>query len=1038
MGAFEELLDSWRSNPDSDSTLALCSYLSAAPKEEIVREVGARAEQWHGQDGEVMLAVGRMYLDSNMLAEAQGALVNAGKSNPSDARPFRQLGEVLLRRGDASRAEKVLSRALQLGLSDGETRLWHDRAVVYVALQKRVGAQAVAAEVARTLPKTNVEAAAAPPPPRPPAPAPLAPGWGEEAPTRRQAAPQHAPPAARPQILQPPAKPRSVPPPLPPMPVAAPQIPPSAPFPPAPVPPSAPSRPLRPLEDDDETTVQGVPNYVRDIMSPKPAAPGPAPHNPFGASPFPPMTGGTAPMAFAAQPAPMAIPRSSMEEGDSIAPVRMGDAPNPSAEAVLDSLARVGVYEPAGGAPPAWEAASLPKTRGSWVLIVATVLVVGAGGGAYYYARKVKEDRAAFARRLGDEVDTMIHSGEMTELRASDDKLSKIFELDSRSSRAAKLWLENRVLTALMIPDEPRGIDAAVHRARTVEVPEQEVAFGKIASFLVEGDLAGAAAVLPRYDKESGKDPFYQLTAGAVLERAGDLRAIERYEAARNLDKKLVIADVLLARLALLELGPEKARPVIDELKKKTGETPSTRALEALAWAVDPERPKELPKTAMLSDEDKQSLVLPLLPVPAIVEAIQAIGGGLEKKATSSIDSAILLSDTPAMATQLGFLAIKAGDEKLARKAALRALQFSALYPQARIWLPASRCSAAVSTKPRKPSRSSTRTRRKSSWFVEWSRTRRSMSGEMRSVNEALGEAAKTRISRGSWRPPNVVMGRDLPTPEKLEAMAQPYVPWGEIVWMDAALELGDLELAEKMVKGWGDGASRPVFALRVAQLRRYQDKADDAVKYSGGALEGTITARVVTERVFCLIAANDATRARDLIAKFPSMLGPMADWLRVYVDAKSNRGGDARSKLSQLEPPSEEAPLLLRLAAARALAATKDRKAKQLHRLHATQAEEAPGADSGCEGPEVAPARSRVPSERLSQSSEALVGIVKGARPSSVRREHDAQGRGPDVTLRVALVLLVDLSSSARRSGRNRRGLRDGRSCCRWGSLPA
>ena len=37
------------------------------------------------------------------------------------------------------------------------------------------------------------------------------------------------------------------------------------------------------------------------------------------------------------------------------------------------------------------------------------------------------------------------------------------------------------------------------------------------------------------------------------------------------------------------------------------------------------------------------------------------------------------------MATQLGFFAIKAGDERLARKAALRALQFSALYVKARV-----------------------------------------------------------------------------------------------------------------------------------------------------------------------------------------------------------------------------------------------------------------------------------------------------------------------------------------------------------------
>src|SRR5204863_6169039 len=71
----------------------------------------------------------------------------------SSAKPYRYLGEVLLRRGDALRAEKVIARAMQLGMNDRETAHWHDRATFYIPLQKRVGAPAVAAEVARALPK---------------------------------------------------------------------------------------------------------------------------------------------------------------------------------------------------------------------------------------------------------------------------------------------------------------------------------------------------------------------------------------------------------------------------------------------------------------------------------------------------------------------------------------------------------------------------------------------------------------------------------------------------------------------------------------------------------------------------------------------------------------------------------------------------------------------------------------------------------------------------------------------------------------------
>src|SRR5882724_7507704 len=131
MSALDELLSQWRSNPDADATIALCSFLGTSSREELIREVATSAETWHSEEGAVMLAVGRMHLDAGLLPEAQAALVVAGKSLGRDPKPFRYLGEVLLRRGDAQRAEKVLARALQFGPEEGEARLWHDRSVVY-------------------------------------------------------------------------------------------------------------------------------------------------------------------------------------------------------------------------------------------------------------------------------------------------------------------------------------------------------------------------------------------------------------------------------------------------------------------------------------------------------------------------------------------------------------------------------------------------------------------------------------------------------------------------------------------------------------------------------------------------------------------------------------------------------------------------------------------------------------------------------------------------------------------------------------------
>src|SRR3982751_4057758 len=126
MSALDELLRQWRSNPDADATIALCSFLGNSAREELIREVAASADTWHAEDARVMLAVGRMHLDAGLLAEAQASLVLAGKANGRQASAFRFLGEVLLRRGDAVRAEKVLARALQLEPDEPEARVWHD------------------------------------------------------------------------------------------------------------------------------------------------------------------------------------------------------------------------------------------------------------------------------------------------------------------------------------------------------------------------------------------------------------------------------------------------------------------------------------------------------------------------------------------------------------------------------------------------------------------------------------------------------------------------------------------------------------------------------------------------------------------------------------------------------------------------------------------------------------------------------------------------------------------------------------------------
>ncbi|MEO7034680.1 MAG: hypothetical protein ABI548_12295 [Polyangiaceae bacterium] len=1009
MSALDELLSQWRSNPDADATIALCSFLGTSSREELIREVSASAETWHADDGRVMLAAGRMHLDAGLLAEAQAALVAAGKANGRDAKPFRYLGEVLLRRGDALRAEKVLARALQLDGNDGEARLWHDRSVVYSALQKRIGVEAVAAEVLRTMPKQN----SIPPPtvqplshkfgneeltkPRvqnPIAPMDSLPRFGSEEPLRisasdllEESAPRLSPSAVAARAttlgigppglkLPPVAKPapsaaKLAPVAARPAPVAArtPFAASKAPAAASKAPAVARANPALRREPEPErfeevvTTVTPAPFIAPFWPEPVAAAPLPPPPSvrppqpkpsvpippgliaarlPVATSDRPPIVAAEtrefvapaapAPPAPSPPPAPPAPPAPSppLAPLPPPAPVYYSDTGQPEPALVLEHLSRVGVYEPGGGAPPAWENPVRQKTRGTWTLALAIGLVVAAGAGSYEYSLKIRAERAARATALNAEVAKLLETGSVADLRQTDQKLNQSFELDSLSPRAARLWLQNRVLYEVLTGDEVRGIDSAVHRGSTVNLPEKDTAFGRIASFMAEGDLAGGAAILAHYDKDSARDPYYQLAAGAVLERAGDLRAVERYDAARQLDPEFIPAQMLLARLLLLEFGGERAKPIMDGLRSKLGAAPITRALSALAWVVDPERPEALPDDARLEPGDAEKLPAPLSGVPAMVEAVQAMRAGDMAKTSQAIDSAVASAMTPSLATGLGFLAIEAGDEQLARKAALRALQFAAVYPRARtlaarVALLGGRLDEAQKAieelDPASPDVAVVR------GVVAYEALE---PADLDGALHSLGEAVQTRQAYSALAAgPGLLTGRAYPSPEKLEAMATPATPWGEIIAADAALDQGNLSLAAKILGRRQGAAVRPVHALRLSRLYRYQNKPDEAVAAAAAAREGATTASVLIESVYAALKKDDEAAAHALVAKHPTLLGPQTAWLSVLVDGSTKQKAQAAARAAKLDLPPPETPLKIRIMVARALAVAADKRAR-------------------------------------------------------------------------------------------------------------
>jgi tetratricopeptide (TPR) repeat protein len=368
---------------------------------------------------------------------------------------------------------------------------------------------------------------------------------------------------------------------------------------------------------------------------------------------------------------------------------------------------------------------------------------------------------------------------------------------------------------------------------------------------------------------------------------------------------------------------------VIESLKRRTGEQPATRALAALSWVVDRERPEALPGDATLSADDLKQLPAPLMAVPAMVDAIKAIQAGDAAKASTAIDSAIARSDTPSLSVTLGFLAIEIGDELLARKAALRALSFSALYPRARIL--AARVAllggrleeAQKAVEELEPSSPDVAVVRAAVAYEALE------PGDLDAALSALGDAAGDPALTALRVAANILRGSAYPKPDELVGMAHPSVPWGELVATDAALDLGDLPGAERSLSLRAVADQRPVHALRVARLRRLQGKVDEALKASDKALEGNMTPALLIERSYELLAADRGAEARAFVGKYPSVLGPLTSWLQAVIEAGSKQEAQAKARVAKLELPPDATPVALRVIVARALVATGDKRAK-------------------------------------------------------------------------------------------------------------
>lgn len=943
----EELYARWRARPDVGATRQLCEALLTVSRADLATEVGEYVRKEHGRDGALLVLTARLFLQHNRLVDAQAALVAAGKVAPRDVAVYRWLGEVLLRRGDAERSERVFEKATSFGANDPLARQWIGLATELRPLQDARGAGAVTQEVLRRM--------GAPLPPQQQARAEeVAPrsrrGFmpdpdydNEDLATSRHKT-QHVTGNAG-SILFGGA---------------------TAPFTPSrnrsPEPDRAPEpTPLKMRSTPPPPRTTAEPRDARHASSPPPPLAAARSHAPARASTPPPL-----PQHASSRPPPVRLPPPPAAPAMTAAPqnpatrpvapspqdaahARLGGAGNlgalsvpgayrnprgpgpenmPDARIILDALALGGVFDAsAAQAPLVWdEPTDKPRTFGTKRLMAAVTLVAAAAMGVFFLVKHLRDKDHALAEAMLDQVTATVEEGNAPKFDEAEKSMGKVFELDSRSQRAALLWMRERAVRGLLQGGSEISFQDAMNRAKEVGLRESDYAFAQVASFLFQGDTGGAASQLPKWDTAAQNDAYYQLFAGATLERAGDPRAIERYQAAAKLNPKLVIAETLLGRATALNASPRLAHEAADNYTRKYPARAESLALLALAWAHDPGR-AEAPKEVSLALAREAELPLPLASLAPTLRTLDAIEKHDYDAAKKALGSAIPLCETPACATWLGGVAIELGDEALARRATLAALAFSAVYPPARA------LAARVALLGGRLDEGLKATEDLEGTLPEVAVVRAAVAYE-RADSDLLGRTLAALPPEGKDAPslaalsvaPFVLFGKGN-LPNRLE-LAPSEAAWADLLTMDNALDAGDLAQARTFETKWKAEASQPLRELRLARLARYEGRGEEADTRSQKSFaSATVTGRSLTERALVLASRGKAQEASALLVTYPNALGTQTGWLSVYLTATLGKAAEARGKATALTLPPLESPLLVRTIALLACAAIKDQK---------------------------------------------------------------------------------------------------------------
>lgn len=544
---------------------------------------------------------------------------------------------------------------------------------------------------------------------------------------------------------------------------------------------------------------------------------------------------------------------------------------------------------------------SKPPSRLQSVLLRAlaalAVVAVLAGGFELY-----KRNRATKIRAFSAQAATALQAGGPRGVADAEAALASARRIDPKSRALALASVKVRFFAVLDV-DAARLPDlvSAIEEASNAGLRSGDLAFAQVARAIASNDGTTAVEMIAHHDEDPDRaaDALYQLAAGAAVEAHDPGIAVDRYRAAVQLEPQLISAQVRLVRALALAGQSTAAKEALSVVKERTPDRPELSVLDALIAVFGPARPDPLPTI----DTDPDMLPRPLR---AIARAFAKSG---DEKA---IAQATAEADVAPLVVLCGELALRDGHEAQARDAAHRALEQMASYAPAfalaaRVALLSGRYEEARQAALRAPPEVASEMLALIAYEA----------GNLAAMTEAAGARANDPITSVLSAGLSRLRAVEPISPTALASLAKSGKLWADIVAMDAALDAGELDLAQTIATGWGASADKhPVRAARIARLLRYQGKNGLAQAAASSAVP------VTAARVEGALAAAEMASARVTAAT--AMASGRTDeerWVAVFLLAREARDGPARTLMRGLAYPGPDASLQLRTVATLALA---------------------------------------------------------------------------------------------------------------------